>query len=126
MLLEPMVTLTAKTTDGRTVGTMLSSREAAFVNGWFSTKSISIAAAAAELAKQPAPFVLPGTTLGIFPIGLIVTSIWTFLFIAAVGYGTWCRMQFRESFRRKTGGIQSRSFTGLGGGKRAVYDQPRV
>lgn len=121
--LEPMVMLSAKTTDGRTVNTMLSSKEAAFVNGWFSSKSIALAAQAAELAKVPKPFVLPGTTLGIFPIGLIITGIWSLLFIAAVGAGTYGRYQFRSSFRRKTQRAGQSGFVGAPG--TAAYDRPR-
>jgi hypothetical protein len=36
----------------------------------------------------------------VFPIGLSVTLLWTLVFFIAVGYGTVCRMRFREQFRR--------------------------
>ena len=77
-----------------------------FVSGVFQGQSTSGAAAAettavaAAVAKAVA-FTLPGTTLGIFPVGLIITSVWASLFIGAVGYGTWERIQFREQFRQR-------------------------
>lgn len=46
-------------------------------------------------------FVLPGTTLGIFPTGLIITSAWAGVFLGAVGYGTIIRMKFRDHYRRR-------------------------
>lgn len=53
------------------------------------------------VVAKATPFVLPGTTLGIFPLGLIITCIWTGLFVFAVGYGTIERVQFRNHFRRR-------------------------
>ncbi len=52
-------------------------------------------------AAAAIPFVLPGTRPGIFPTGLIITSVWTFLFVGTVGYGTFGRIRFRESYRRR-------------------------
>ena len=63
--------------------------------------------AAAKLASE---FVLPGTTLGIFPTGLIITVVWTLLFLLAVGYGTWARVQFRDQFRQRKARADVRGF----------------
>ena len=87
-----------------------------FVSGVFAGDSASGAAAAKTTAiaaaeTLAAPYILPGTTFGIFPIGFIVTGAWTVLFVAAVGYGTWGRMQFREMYR----GRVKRAITGAAG-----------
>jgi hypothetical protein len=57
-----------------------------------------IAAAAQGL---PTPYIVPGLSLGVFPTGLIVTSIWLAFFIGIVGLGTLGRMQFREQDRKE-------------------------
>ncbi|EXJ71007.1 uncharacterized protein A1O5_06000 [Cladophialophora psammophila CBS 110553] len=58
----------------------------------------TVAAAAITAAV---PFVLPGTRLGIFPTGLIVTCAWTFLFFLAYGLGTIGRIQYRSVYRKR-------------------------
>jgi hypothetical protein len=45
--------------------------------------------------------IVPGTNLGIFPVGVIITSIWALLFLCVVGYGTWGRIQFRDQLRQR-------------------------
>ncbi|KAF2137169.1 uncharacterized protein K452DRAFT_291832 [Aplosporella prunicola CBS 121167] len=50
------------------------------------------------------PLDIPGLTIPfdlIFPTGLIITLIWTFLFIVAVGWGTFGRIRFRDQYRRR-------------------------
>ena len=100
-----MITLSGTIANGSIVTTMLSSADASFVSGLFQdsmTGNTTAAAAASEVAAAAkAKFVLPGTKLGIFPIGLIITSVWAFLFICVVGYGTFGRIQFREAYRRR-------------------------
>ncbi|KAM5437169.1 hypothetical protein MferCBS31731_005586 [Microsporum ferrugineum] len=44
---------------------------------------------------------IPGMSLGIFPMGLIVTGVWAGLFIAIVGYGTYERKQYRDFHERR-------------------------
>lgn len=58
------------------------------------------ASALAAVAKASI-FVLPGTTLGIFPIGLIVTASWALLFILTFGLGTIGRMRYRSLYRSR-------------------------
>lgn len=58
------------------------------------------ASALAAVAKASV-FVLPGTTLGIFPIGLIVTASWAVLFILTFGLGTIGRMRYRSLYRSR-------------------------
>jgi hypothetical protein len=86
----------------------LSSGDASFVNGVFAKSANGPsnvdpnAAAAASAAVQSAePFVVPGQSLAFFPVGLVVTSIWTAGFFIAVGGGTYGRIQFREQYRRR-------------------------
>lgn len=78
-----------------------------FVAGVFAGESAKAAAAAANptaaaaAAAKASVFVIPGKTLGIFPIGLIVTMSWTFLFILAFGLGTIGRITHRNSYRSR-------------------------
>lgn len=104
-LVTPMITISGTIANGSVFTTMLSSADASFVSGLFEnsvTGNTTAAAAAAEVAAiENAKFVLPGTSLGIFPTGLIITSAWAFIFICVVGYGTFGRIQFREAYRRR-------------------------
>ncbi len=105
-LVIPSITLSADKGGLKASTNLTSSSVVFFVSGVFQGQSASGAAAAvptaaAAAAKLAAAFALPGTTLGIFPVGLIITSIWALLFVGAVGYGTWGRIQFREQFRQR-------------------------
>jgi hypothetical protein len=107
-LLIPTVTLTGMETNGQTVNTSLSSSEATFVNGVFAKAATTTTASAVSSPIQTlvvasnAPFVVPGLKILIFPIGGIITGVWAVLFMAAVGYGTIGRIQFRDSYRRRS------------------------
>ena len=74
----------------------------------FSTAIASPAFQTAAIAQSSA-FVLPGTTLGIFPTGLIVTSSWVVLFIIAYGAGTVGRFQHRSVYRKRKAAIVGRT-----------------
>lgn len=106
-LLIPTIELTAKSPKtGQQVTATLSSQEASFVNGVFSKQATTTAgpqaaASASAVVANIQPFALPGTNLAFFPIGLVVTSVWTAGFIGAVGLGTIGRIQFREQYRRR-------------------------
>jgi hypothetical protein len=91
----PIVTLKATNGNGQSVSTVISSNEAAFVAGEFSKDEL------AALKNGTVAFVLPGTQLMIFPIGLIITSVWLVLGFIAYGMGTYARYNFRESHRRR-------------------------
>lgn len=99
ILLTPMITLSGIEQDGTPLNTRFSTQDASFVNGVFASTN----------AKGPdSPtitgvndFVLPGTQLVGFPIGLIVSSIWALLYLMTMGYGTMSRYQARESYRRR-------------------------
>ncbi|EEH22969.1 hypothetical protein PABG_05180 [Paracoccidioides brasiliensis Pb03] len=110
VLLIPNITIGAvnpKTVE--LVMTTLSSDTLSYVAGFFrnadnSPVNITIPDANAQLPAIVAAataFVLPGTTLGIYPTGLIVTCIWAGSFVFAVGYGTLTRMKFRDHYRRR-------------------------
>jgi len=111
-LLVPQIIISAQNpTSQKQVNTTLSSTEASFNAGVFSNVAgnatdpksllgkpqLQIAAAAAGL---PTPFDVPGLSLGIFPVGLIVTGSWMLIFFSVVGYGTFGRMQYRDQYRR--------------------------
>lgn len=80
--------------------------EASFVNGVFAdrpapTASAGTPAFTSAVMGNKIKFVMPGTTLGIFPVGLIITGSWAVAFVAVVGYGTVGRLRFREQYRRR-------------------------
>ncbi|KAF1811780.1 hypothetical protein P152DRAFT_398415 [Eremomyces bilateralis CBS 781.70] len=106
-LLVPEITLMATNpVTQAVVNTTLSSTEAGFVSGVFANQGASTIdpaaqASASALAATATPFILPGVTLGIFPTGLIITLVWTAAFLAAVGFGTIKRVQFRDQYRRR-------------------------
>lgn len=109
-LVMPVVTLSATNAQNQPVSTNVSSNEAAFVAGVFSDEIVMSSFGLAELAVEAevarmkngtAAFVLPGVQILIFPVGLIITGIWLLLGLAAYGYGTFCRYNFREQYRRR-------------------------
>lgn len=109
-LVMPIVTLKATNGDGKSVSTVVSSNEAAFVAGEFSKDDVMSNYRMAELAVEAelealkngtVAFVLPGIQLMIFPIGLVITSVWLVLGLAAYGMGTYARYNFREAHRRR-------------------------
>ncbi|KAK6507755.1 hypothetical protein TWF481_006177 [Arthrobotrys musiformis] len=51
---------------------------------------------------EPAPFVLPGVYISIFPLGLYLCIVYTVLFVLIVGWGTVERYLFRMSFRKRS------------------------
>jgi len=118
--LRPNIDIEAKSPQtGKLMVAALSSADASFLNGVFSqsttqaaqqagpapvaqTLASTVTVAPPAILVNPKQFTVPGTTLGIFPIGLIITCIWTGFFLAAVGFGTLGRIQFREQYRRRS------------------------
>ncbi|KAL2761007.1 hypothetical protein ACRALDRAFT_1066602 [Sodiomyces alcalophilus JCM 7366] len=109
-LVMPILTLTATTPDGLTVSTNVSSNEAAFLTGIFSDEENlsdftradrAVANITRALEDGEVAFVLPGVQILIFPIGLVITGSWTLLGLAAYGYGTYERINYAESFKRR-------------------------
>ncbi|EPE10966.1 hypothetical protein F503_06061 [Ophiostoma piceae UAMH 11346] len=109
-LVMPLVTLTATNTDGTTVATNVSSNEAAFVAGVFSDAVVmsdttraqaAVADVVTALSNRTVAFVVPGVQLILFPIGLIITSVWLAIGVVAIGMGFVQRVSFRESYRTR-------------------------
>jgi hypothetical protein len=65
---------------------------------------------AAAVAGKPTPFIVPGLSIQVFPVGLIITSTWMLLFFLTVGLGTLGRIQFREQYRKEMKEQQSSGF----------------
>lgn len=106
----PILTLTAKNTTGGTLLTNVSTNEAAFLTGVFSNNNImsDFSAAQAAVDEQLAglkngtvAFVLPGVQLMIFPVGLIIVSVWLAVGVVVYGFGTYERMMYAEMYRRR-------------------------
>ncbi|KAJ4390283.1 hypothetical protein N0V85_007380 [Neurospora sp. IMI 360204] len=109
-LLLPIVTLSATTPQGASVSTNISSNEAAFVAGVFSKEvvlsdfnraQLAVEDEIARLKNGTTAFVLPGVQIMIFPIGLVITSVWLAIAIAAYGYGTFCRYNFAVQYQQR-------------------------
>lgn len=106
----PTVTLTGMNMAGQTVTTNVSSNEAAFVSGIFSQEIIMSPAALAQkavdymvvgLQNSTIPFVLPGVQLLIFPVDMVITTIWLVIGASVVGFGTWERANYRRQYRQR-------------------------
>lgn len=66
--------------------------------------NITLPVAAAKLPdilRSATAFVMPGKTLAVFPLGLILTCIWAGIFLVVVGWGTVSRWRFRGHYRRR-------------------------
>ena len=109
-LIIPTLTLSAVNTTGQTVRTNVSSNEAAFLTGVFSKEVVLSDFALAQqavnnmtqrLAAKEVAFVLPGVQILIFPVGLIIASVWLLVGLAFYGFGTYERIGYAESFRRR-------------------------
>ncbi|KAL1897122.1 hypothetical protein Sste5346_004327 [Sporothrix stenoceras] len=110
-LVMPVVTLTGTNSNGQTVATNVSSNEAAFVAGVFSETVVMSNATIAQAAVNEivnglhngtVAFVLPGVQIMIFPVGLVVTSVWLTVALAVIGFGMVERISYRETYRRRT------------------------
>ncbi|KAA6413809.1 MAG: hypothetical protein FRX48_02171 [Lasallia pustulata] len=100
-LLLPRVSLSALSRSAAPIRTALDPAAAAFVNGVFAAPLSTARSALLASAGGSIPFVLPGTRLGVFPTGLVVTGAWAVLLGVVVGYGTVGRRRAREEFRRR-------------------------
>ena len=107
-LLIPQISLNADIDGGNIETQMVPTEIVYFVTGQFKGQATSptiiqaanpaMAALAIDISKG---FVLPGTSFGIFPTGLIVTGTWCVLFLLAFGLGTFGRMRHRDIYRRR-------------------------
>ena len=105
-VLTPAIILSGNEQDGTPINTQLSIQDASFVNGVFaSTRSEGSRSTTPTKVNE---FILPGTKLVGFPVGLIISSIWAVLYLMAMVHGTMSRYEARESYRRR---VKSR-FTG--------------
>lgn len=111
VLVMPVLTLTAQNPAGQTVATNVSSNEAVFVTGVFSREIVmsdfARASAAVDdmkdrLNNATVAFVLPGVQIMVYPIGLIITGVWLVLGVTAYGIGTYDRVRYADSYRRRT------------------------
>ena len=107
----PVLSLTAQDQSGQTVATNVSSNEAVFVTGVFSKEVVmsdfAMASAAvdevmAQMRNGTVAFVLPGVQLMVYPIGLIITGSWLVLGVLAYGIGTYDRIRYAETYRRRS------------------------
>lgn len=111
-LVMPTLTLAATNTSGIRITTNVSLNEATFLNGVFSREVVQSDFSAAQAAVDDAltalhngtaAFILPGVQLMIFPIGLVITSAWLAIGLAAYGMGTFERVQYAAMYRQRKG-----------------------
>ncbi|KAI9816280.1 MAG: hypothetical protein M1827_001882 [Pycnora praestabilis] len=108
----PDVILSAVSSMKGAINTTLSTKDASFVSGVFADQSSTVFASSSAAAGSAVtgPFVLPGTHLGIFPTGLIITASWTAIFVGVLSWGTMGRYQFRDHYRRRMKRGQATTF----------------
>lgn len=104
--------------------TTVSPNSASFITGVFSnTKpqspfSLAQRAVDAEVARLEAgevAFVLPGTQILIFPIGLVITGTWLLIGLTAYGYGTYQRYQYTVIYKQRKAAMENMGRGGRGG-----------
>jgi hypothetical protein len=109
-LVIPTLTLSAVNSAGQTVTTNVSANEASFLIGVFSDLTFQSAFSKAsdrvkvmqqQLAQGEIAFVLPGVHILIFPIGLVITSVWLVIGIVAYGFGTYQRYSHAHAFKTR-------------------------
>lgn len=112
-LMTPQININAvNTADQTPISTNISSTDTAYFvigdfSGQFTDEVISpqLQQVAIEASSN---FILPGTTLGIFPTGLIVTLAWMVLFFIAYGAGTVARLRHRKFYRARKAAVGGR------------------
>jgi len=109
-ILMPNITFSGATLDGTALSTQLSTNDASFLIGSFTQYSTMNMSSKAP-GKDREGSSLPGNTLAVFQIGLIITSVWTLLLLMAMGYGILSKTQARDAYRRR---VRSRISGGMG------------
>ena len=110
-ILTPNVTFSGSS-QGVRMSTQLSINDASFVNGLFTVPDTTTTTSKVPASVgEKVDFRSPGTNLAVFPVGLIITSIWALLLMMIMGYSTINKIQAREAYRRR---IRSRMSGGLG------------
>jgi hypothetical protein len=102
-LLAPTIAFSGIGADGTPLLADLSAKGTSFVNGAFSPTQLAASRGPGSDTRPAgdAGFVMPGRTLGIFPVGLIITGVWTVMFLVTISVGTVDRVRFREAYRRR-------------------------
>ena len=114
-LLIPQINLKASVNGADVLANVPASDTIYFVAGQFkgqvtpqiATQAANPATAAAAIDVSKG-FVLPGTTFGIFPTGLIVTGAWCLIFLLAFGLGTLGRIRHRDIYRKRIAATSGR------------------
>jgi hypothetical protein len=109
VLMIPSISLGATSSSGDALNTSLSSDTLSYVAGEFTEPTGTAtnittpeaATLASPIIASASVFVLPGTHIKVYPVGLIITCIWAGLLLLAVGAGTIGRYQFRVAFRKR-------------------------
>lgn len=109
--LIPTISLSGTTKDGTELRTQISPQDASFLNGAFADNQTKASPSSVNPGGSSSPstqssaesteFLIPGRTLGIFPVGFVISMIWTFSFVVVIGLGTVDRIRFREAYRRR-------------------------
>ncbi|RMZ90420.1 hypothetical protein DV736_g2356, partial [Chaetothyriales sp. CBS 134916] len=113
LMLPAIKVVAAKPNTQTQISTNITTTDIAFfVVGNFENQfspSLASTALQNEAIAQSSHFTLPGTSLGIFPTGLIITCSWTLLFFIAYGVGTIGRFQHRSFYRKRIAAVRGRT-----------------
>lgn len=95
-ILVPKVVLSGTTMNGTTVTTAMNFT---YLNRFSdNTKSRGMTP---EEVKEVSDLLGLSNALAVFPVGLIVTSVWAVLVLATMGYGTVQKIKCRNTYRRR-------------------------
>lgn len=70
----------------------------------FSAAAAAVNAEVDQLHNGTIGFILPGQQIMVFPIGTIIMAIWLVLGLAAYGWGTFERIDYAETYKRRMAG----------------------
>ncbi|KAL6719789.1 hypothetical protein ACLMJK_001710 [Lecanora helva] len=110
-ILLPDITFAGLQADGTSISSQLSTDGSSFNHGLFTDSMIQSNGSTPTTRNSGLTF---ETTLAVFPVGLIITGLWTLLIIFIEIYGLLGRIQARESYRKR---VRSRMSGGLGGSR---------
>ncbi|KAK2821842.1 hypothetical protein FQN49_007621 [Arthroderma sp. PD_2] len=105
-LLTPNMTLTTNSPSqpGNTIRAKITSDTLSYTAGYlasdghapYNVTTSNVKTQLKHIILASLEFELPGTRLGIFPMGLIVTGAWTGIFLIILGYGALERKRYRD------------------------------
>ncbi|KAL9129428.1 MAG: hypothetical protein Q9217_002102 [Psora testacea] len=107
---SPKIAFSATMQDGSPIMTNLSLQDASFVNGLYTDQAQTRNASTArtsDVSLDTATFNSSAQRLAVFPVGLVVGSVWASLLMMTTGYGIMVRTRARNTYRRESKRVYS-------------------